>query len=508
MERLTVPLKSRFGDLSLRRRLTWLVALCAGLAATLGMVAVVASGWWLQEERASEDTRELLQTLAFTLQAPLAFDDAKGVADALSVLRMRPAVTGAWVLDARGRVIGRHGTLATPPADRGGGLAHGRLVVEQSVELDGVQVGTLVLLHDLSHLWMALLATLAAVGLASALGFVATLTLARRLARTLSRPVTELARAARAMAADPAAATPLQNEGGGEIADAIDAFNRMRDELAAHDAALMAANRDLEQRVADRTAALRREKERAEAASIAKTRFLANMSHELRTPLNAVIGAAQLLQAQDERSLAEAIEPLASQAHLVEVIRQSGLNLLGLIENVLDLSRIETGMLELSPEDFNLLDCVEAALATAAVPARVKGLAMACIVDAHLPLWRRGDPLRLRQVLLNLLGNAVKFTLQGEVVLRVEPGAGEGGLRFVVSDTGIGIGEGSLEHVFEPFRQADDGANRRFGGSGLGLAIARQLVEAMGGRIGVESRLGEGTRFIVELSLPDRKSVV
>ena len=150
------------------------------------------------------------------------------------------------------------------------------------------------------------------------------------------------------------------------------------------------------------------------------------MSHELRTPLNAVIGAAQLLQAQEDTPAPAEAPPGGgnAQIHLVEVIRQSGLNLLGLIENVLDLSRIEHGALALAPEDFNLLDCIEAALATAAVPARVKGLQVACIVEPQLPLWRHGDPLRLRQVLLNLLGNAVKFTLQGEVVLRVEPGHG------------------------------------------------------------------------------------
>jgi len=491
--------------LSLRRRLTWLVALCAGLVAALGMAAVVGSGWWLQEERAREDAEEALQALGFNLQAPLVFEDAKGVHDALAVLRTRPSVDGAWVLDAKGRLIGRFGSVESPPGTRGGGLLHGRLTLEHVVELDAVPVGTLILTHDLSRLWTALLPNILAVGLASLLGFVATLVVARRLARTISRPVAELAAAARSMAADPSASVPLRRAGGGgEIADAVDAFNRMREQIAARDAALLEANRELERRVAERTAALQREKERAEAASIAKTRFLANMSHELRTPLNAVIGAAQLLQAQDDAPEAPPAEAPGGhgQTHLVEVIRQSGLNLLGLIENVLDLSRIEHGSLALAPEDFNLLDCVEAALATAAVPARIKGLEVACIVDPALPMWRRGDPLRIRQVLLNLLGNAVKFTLQGEVVLRVAPGTAADALRISVSDTGIGIGEASLEQVFEPFRQADDASSRRFGGSGLGLAIARQLVEAMGGRIALASQPGQGSCFTVDVALP------
>jgi len=240
---------------------------------------------------------------------------------------------------------------------------------------------------------------------------------------------------------------------------------------------------------------LREAKDAAEDASRAKTRFLANMSHELRTPLNAVIGAAQLLQAANVDTGESASSVDAGQAHLVESIQRSGLNLLGLIENILDLSRIEAGEFTLSMEDFHLLDCVDAAMATAAVTARAKGLELSCIVDPALAPWRHGDPLRVRQVLLNLLGNAVKFTPAGDITVRLACGDRPDQLRISIADTGVGIGEASLQHIFEPFRQADDGANRRFGGSGLGLSIVRQLVEAMDGRITVRSRLGEGTCF-------------
>ena len=233
---------------------------------------------------------------------------------------------------------------------------------------------------------------------------------------------------------------------------------------------------------------------RAEAASLAKSRFLANLSHELRTPLNVVIGAAQLIKAGEHDA--------EQRAQLVDAVQCSGTDLLGLIENILDLSRIEAGELELMPQDFHLVNCVEAALATAGLAARAKGLQLACIVAPELPAWRHGDAARLRQVLLNLLGNAVKFTVEGEIVVRVEPGPGAEDVRFSVTDTGIGIGEASLAQVFEPFRQADDGAQRRFGGSGLGLAIVRQLVEAMGGRIGLRSRLNQGSCF--EFVLPLR----
>jgi len=239
---------------------------------------------------------------------------------------------------------------------------------------------------------------------------------------------------------------------------------------------------------------LAKARDAAEEASRAKTRFLANMSHELRTPLNAVIGAAQLLATGGGDGDAR--------GHLVEAIHKSGMNLLGLIENILDVSRIEAGELRLVPADFHLLDCIDAALATVSVAARAKGLSMACIVDPGLAPWRHGDGLRLRQILLNLLGNAVKFTAAGDVVLRVGPGAGPGDLALSVSDTGVGIRADLLPVIFEPFRQADDGSSRRFGGSGLGLSIVHQLVAAMHGRIEVQSTPGVGTCFELLLRLP------
>ncbi len=239
---------------------------------------------------------------------------------------------------------------------------------------------------------------------------------------------------------------------------------------------------------------LRHERAVAEAANAAKSEFLANMSHELRTPLNGVIGACQLLQDHGGDEL--------RREELLDIIRVSSNHLLGLIDGVLHLARIESGVLELVGEDFNLVDAVEAVMATAAAPARGKGLQVACVFDPGVAAWRHGDVTRLRQVLLNLLGNAVKFTLHGEVVLRVEPGATPEALRLRVSDSGIGLDAAAQQRIFEPFAQADSGTTRRFGGSGLGLTICRKLVQAMGGRITVESRPGEGSTFTVELALP------
>jgi two-component system, sensor histidine kinase and response regulator len=174
---------------------------------------------------------------------------------------------------------------------------------------------------------------------------------------------------------------------------------------------------------------------------------------------------------------------------------------------VLDLSRIEAGEMPLHRADFHLVECIEAALSTGALAARNKGLRLVCVIDPSLQAWRFGDASRLRQVVLNLLGNAVKFTDIGQVVVRVTVGHGEHGVRISVSDTGVGISDDALTHIFEPFRQAEEQASRRFAGSGLGLAIAQQLVLAMGGTIDAESRLGHGSSFVIELPLPPAEQI-
>jgi len=225
----------------------------------------------------------------------------------------------------------------------------------------------------------------------------------------------------------------------------------------------------------------------AEAANRAKSIFLANMSHELRTPLNGILGYAQLLEHN----------PALDVPHAARVIRKSGEHLLTLINDILDLAKIEAGKMELYPDDISLTSFVQDLLDISGVRAAEKGLELVCDLDPGLPPWLRADAKRVRQVLLNLLSNAIKFTERGHVTLRVRFALPDR-WRFEVADSGVGIAPDQLKTIFEPFEQAGD-RQHRAAGTGLGLTISRQYVRLMGGDIRVESRPGQGSTFQVEI---------
>ena len=254
--------------------------------------------------------------------------------------------------------------------------------------------------------------------------------------------------------------------------------NQALQELAQQENALLETNRNLEEATA-----------RAEQANAAKSEFLANMSHEIRTPMNGVLGMLELLQ---DTKLTE------EQRHYTHTARASGETLLNLLNDILDFSKIEARKLDLKKVNFSLFNLVDDFVGIMALRAQDKGLVLGCVVAPEVPAELQGDAGRLRQILLNLTGNAVKFTAHGEVIIRVSvvaETAGDVRLRFTVSDTGIGISPDKVGLLFNKFSQVDSSSTRLYGGTGLGLAISKQLVELMGGEIGVNSNVGKGSEF-------------
>jgi signal transduction histidine kinase/DNA-binding response OmpR family regulator/HPt (histidine-containing phosphotransfer) domain-containing protein len=496
---------------SLNRKLTTICLLAAASALLVAYLAFAVATVAGQRRAEQQELDALAAVLAQASLDPVQFNDRRLATQLLAALAARPHLASAVLYDRKGQPFavwhasgGEAGTddvldgLDPDTLAAAAGAVNRpwlpvlrvyRVIVGAPADADAHSlppVGAVMIESDLVPVWLDIARALGVMAIALAAAMLMALVLARRLRRSISDPIGKLINAAQKVSASQNYTLRIAHNRTDELGVLIDSFNNMLAQVEGRGAALTHHRDELERQVSVRTEQLERAKNAAEAASRAKSAFLATMSHEIRTPMNGVLGMTEMLLGTD---LTE------TQRNYTRLVKQSGEHLLVIINDILDFSKIEAGKLTVEYINFNLWDLLDDIHTVYTPQAEAKNIALHFDIANDIPVAICGDPNRLRQIMANLLGNALKFTEQGRILARVRIASEDNQavmLRFEVHDTGIGISREARSRIFEAFSQADDSTTRKYGGTGLGLAISKQLVELMGGSIGVENALMQG----------------